>query len=158
MPSALKNVSSPIDEVIARLRMHSMVLMVMTTASEPSLVQGTWIRSSWMWPLMNSEFKTAKNTSVIHYLFQHIQLQVQLAEHHISSPERQLQASEAYATERSILRADSVYLIAREHIPVSPSRCLSRAWFWSQTRLKVDQRARPSGSGFFLIQPPQANW
>lgn len=34
-------------------RMHSMVLMVITTDSDPSLVQGTWIRSSWIWPLMN---------------------------------------------------------------------------------------------------------
>ena len=31
--------------------MHSMVLMVTTTASEPSLVQGTWILNSWMCPL-----------------------------------------------------------------------------------------------------------
>lgn len=45
-------------------RIHSMVLMVMTTASELSLVQGTWMRSSWMCPLRNvkGSFSSCKHT------------------------------------------------------------------------------------------------
>lgn len=47
-------------------RMHSIVLMVITTGSEPSLVQGTWIRSSWIWPLMNvkGSFSSYKRTKM----------------------------------------------------------------------------------------------
>lgn len=41
--------------------------------------------------LLKKKLKKTENTFSIQYLFQYIQLQVQLAEHHISSPERELQ-------------------------------------------------------------------
>lgn len=48
-------------------KMHSTVLIVITTGSEPSLVQGTWSLSSWMWPLWNmtGSCRTCKNKEQI---------------------------------------------------------------------------------------------
>ncbi|KAH9375411.1 hypothetical protein HPB48_022716 [Haemaphysalis longicornis] len=42
---------------------HSMVLMVMTTGSEVSLVQGTWMRSSWMCPLTSRKGSRSSRSS-----------------------------------------------------------------------------------------------
>lgn len=51
------------------LRIHSMVLIVMTTGSEPSLVQGTWMRSSWIWPLINvkGSFNSCEHVKTYRY-------------------------------------------------------------------------------------------